>query len=89
MTKWSWKWAHWKMGVHLLLRTKRFGVNNLWWNKWDSMFGYPTWKILLRIILIYPLVREYRFIKVRCTGVHFLPADINDMPWPPRLEVTE
>ncbi len=86
MNKRRWMQAHWKMGVHLLLRTKRFGVNNSWWNNWDSMFGYPLWKILLRIALIYPLVLEYRFIKRRCTRVFFLPADINDMLWPSRLE---
>lgn len=82
MDKRRWMLAHWKMGVHLLLRTKRFGVNNFWWNNWDSMWGYPLWKIVLRIFMIDPLVREYRLIKFRCVGVHFLPADINAMLWP-------
>jgi len=31
--------ATWKMVTHLLLRTKRFGVNNQLWAERDSLFG--------------------------------------------------
>lgn len=37
---------NWKIFLHLLLRTKRFGVNNEWWNHYDSIFGLPTRLIL-------------------------------------------
>jgi len=32
---------NWKLGLHLLLGTYRFGVNNDWWSPFDSMFGIP------------------------------------------------
>jgi hypothetical protein len=41
--------SHWKLVLHLLLGTKRFGVNNCWSERFDSLFcvplfgfGYPT-----------------------------------------------
>ena len=50
---------NWKMFLHLLLRTKRFGVNNKWWNDYDSIFGLSTCKIIWRIITIKPLIIEW------------------------------
>lgn len=37
---------HWKLGIHLVLRTKRFGVNNDLWVKFDSIFGCSFWRKL-------------------------------------------
>ena len=74
--------SHWKLGFHLLLRTKRFGVDNRWWSTFDSMFGYPLWKIILRVVLIYPLYQEYWLIKSRTLGAHLLPAETCRMLWP-------
>lgn len=72
---------HWKIGFHLILRTKRFGVDNRWWSNFDSMWGYPLWKIALRVVLIYPLIREYRRIKARTIGVHLLSGETCRMLW--------
>lgn len=63
---------NWKLFFHLLLRTKRFGVNNQWWNKYDSIFGLPTYKIILRIITIRPLIIEWSKIKFRAVACHFI-----------------
>ncbi len=73
--------GHWKIGFHLILRTKRFGVDNHWWSQFDSMFGYPLWKIVWRVLLIYPLIREYWRIKARTIGVHLLTSEIREMLW--------
>ena len=70
--KWRWILGNWKIGCHLLLRTKRFGVNNRTWSQFDSMFGLPLWKVVLRVVTVYPLLRECRAIKARTVGVHFL-----------------
>jgi hypothetical protein len=63
---------NWKMFLHLLLRTKRFGVNNKWWNEYDSIFGLPTSIIILRIITIKPLITEWTKIKFRVVACHFM-----------------
>jgi len=42
-------WKHWKLGVHLIFRTRRFGVNNKWWGPFDSLFGAKTWKQRLNL----------------------------------------
>lgn len=39
---------NWKLIIHLLFNTYRFGVNNQWWSEFDSMFGKPWYKIRLR-----------------------------------------
>jgi hypothetical protein len=63
---------NWKLFIHLLLRTKRFGVNNKWWNEFDSLFGLSTWKIMIRIITVRPLITELTKIKFRVVACHFM-----------------
>ena len=65
-------YKNWKLFVHLLFRTKRFGVNNQWWNNYDSIFGLSTCKIIFRIILIKPLIVELTKIKFRVVACHFM-----------------
>ena len=81
MNKKRWILNHWKIGLHLILRTKRFGVDNRWWSQFDSMWGYPLWKIILRVAMIYPLIQEYRRIKARTIGVHLLSGETCQMLW--------
>jgi hypothetical protein len=63
---------NWKMFLHLFLRTKRFGVNNKWYNDFDSDFGLPFIKILWRILTIMPLIVEWQKIKFRIVACHFI-----------------
>jgi len=56
---------HWKIGVHFIFRTKRFGVNNKWWSKFDSIFGASFWQ-RLRII------NNWKMMKFRAGKLHFL-----------------
>lgn len=70
---------NWKIFIHLLFRTKRFGVNNHWWNYFDSGFGLPWYKIIIRILLIYPLFETYTEIKFRAIACSFLSEKTNKL----------
>ena len=64
---------HWKLGVHLLFRTKRFGVNNKWRSPFDSIFGRSFKRQLLDVITIRPIMWNYRHMKLRAGSLaHFL-----------------
>jgi len=68
--------TNWKVFVHLLLRTRHFGVNNRWWeNGYDSLWGLPLYKILWRIVRVYPLIHEYYALKFRIVHNKFLPFE--------------
>lgn len=62
---------HWKIGVHLLFRTKRFGVNNKWWSNFDSLFGWSNRKKLQAILSIKPIIDNYKGMKFRAGALHF------------------
>lgn len=74
---------NWKIGFHLVFRTKRFGVNNEWWSSFDSViFGWPWYKILWGITMIYPFVRNYRSMKARATGKYWMTDEqLEIMGW--------
>ncbi len=59
-------YEHWKLGVHLLFKTKRFGVNNQWWASFDSLFGAR------RLSDRFRLIRNYKLMKIRAK-IGFLP----------------
>ena len=64
---------HWKQGVHFILRTKRFGVNNRWWSDFDSLFGRGFWYKIFTVIAIMPMIRNYRHMKWRAgSAAHML-----------------
>jgi len=64
---------NWKLGVHLLLNTKKFGVNNEWWSRFDSVvWGKPTINIILDIVKISPTINNYRGMKFRAGALHFM-----------------
>lgn len=56
---------NWKLIIHLLFRTKRFGVNNEWRVNFDSFFGVPVYRMMLDIITIVPILRNYRMMRYR------------------------
>lgn len=57
---------NWKMIVHLLFKTKRFGVNNLLWSNQPSIFGSP--------LGITRTLKNYRMMKVRAFS-GFIPLN--------------
>ena len=72
MTKIQYVKQNWKLGIHLIFRTKRFGVNNRWWNDFDSMFGLSLYEIIFSVLKIRPLIDNYKLMKFRAENCHFL-----------------
>ena len=64
--------AHWKLGVHLVCRTKRFGVNNGWWATFDSLWGWSLGRLLWSIVTVVPMIKNLQGIWVRAVVCHFL-----------------
>ena len=56
---------HWKLGFHLIFRTKRFGVNNRWWSDFDSIMGASFWQR-------FRIMNNWRNMKFRAGKLHFL-----------------
>lgn len=57
---------NWKLIVHLLFSTYRFGVNNEWWSTYDSMFGRP----LLERIMLFTICDNYLMMRFRAEACH-------------------
>lgn len=69
-------YKHWKLGVHLVVGTRYFGVNNELWSYFpDTLLGEPLWRVILNIATIIPLYRRYRAMKYRATVLGFLHPD--------------
>jgi len=82
MTRIKYILGNWKLVVHLLFRTKRFGVNNQWWSDFDGHFGLPLHKVILRTIMVYPIIYEYYCLKFRAVHNHFLSSnEKNKLGW--------
>ncbi len=63
---------NWKLGAHLLFRTKRFGVNNRWWSYFDSIFGISNLEKIKAVILIRPLIEIWKHMRFRAGACHIL-----------------
>ena len=66
--------ANWKMLIHLIFRTKRFGVNNQWWGSFDSLWGWNNSKKVIAIIRVKPLIQNYKGMIFR-SAIGFIPWD--------------
>jgi len=64
--------VHWKLGVHLIFRTKRFGVNDRWWSQFDSMFGWSLQSRIWGILTLLPLFHNLQQMEWRIRNCHFL-----------------
>lgn len=68
-TRFKYAIKYWKLAIHLVFKTKHFGVNNLWWAQQPSAIGWHWYKILFGIITVLPIWRNYQSLKVRsCLG---------------------
>lgn len=73
---------NWKLSLHLILRTRRFGVNNRWWSDFDSHFGLPLHKVILRVLLVYPIIYEFYCMKFRAVHNYFMSSgELNKLGW--------
>lgn len=59
---------NWKLIIHLLFRTYRFGVDNKWWNEFDSIFGLPYRKR-------WNVIERYKEMRFRAF-IGFVPKDV-------------
>ena len=59
----------WKLVIHLLFLTKHFGVNNKWWESFEGIGGISVFERMRRMILIYPIVRQYKWLRFKSTFV--------------------
>lgn len=65
MEKLSYLFKNWKFVVHLLLKTKYFGVNNQWCSSFPSAIGWGFWERVLKTLMIVPIIRNYQSIRMR------------------------
>lgn len=63
---------HWKLGVHLLFRTRRFGVNDRAWVSFDSMFGVSKRRILCDVLRVKPIIDNWKRMKFRAKAAYFV-----------------
>lgn len=61
---------NWKLVIHLLFGTYRFGVDNSKWSSFDSMFGVP----LRERFIPSKILQRYRMMKVRAS-CGFIPKE--------------
>jgi len=64
--------ANWKIGVHLVFCTKRFGTNNQWWCEYDSMFGKSILSRLIMLLKVRPLIEQWKHVRFRAGACHAL-----------------
>jgi len=62
--------THWKLLVHYLFRTKRFGHNNEWWAKEDFFLGWNFKKQFWSTLKICPIYKNYWYAKRRAYKVN-------------------
>lgn len=68
---------YWRLAVHLILKTKHFGVNNQWWSSHPSPVGWSCGQRLWGIVTLLPILRNYQSMMVRsCLG--WIPGDDAD-----------
>ncbi|WP_198401062.1 hypothetical protein [Thiomicrospira microaerophila] len=68
-TKMQYGMKYWRLAIHLIFKTKRFGVNNQWWARQPSPIGWEWYQIVWGVLSVMPIVRNYQSMKVRsCIG---------------------
>ena len=67
---------NWKLIIHLLFKTNRFGVNNQWSSNFDSIFGgWTVGQRIINTIKIKPIIFNYQFAKYRAVSCGFLSRE--------------
>ncbi len=66
--------AHWKLAVHIIFRTRHFGVNNKLYSKRAVPYGQNLARIILNTLLGFPLWRAFKLMRWRMgPTVGFIP----------------
>ena len=66
---------NWKLGVHLALHTRRFGVNNGWWSSFPSIIGRPFLRIILDIVTVRPVILNIKAAIIRAYACGFMAPE--------------
>ena len=66
---------NWKQGTHLVFHTKRFGVNNRWFEDFDSILGWEWYRILWGIIKVKPILLSLKFVLIRAFSLGLLAPE--------------
>ena len=65
----------WKLGAHLVFRTKRFGVNNGWWSYFDSStFGISWRQRVWMILTVRPFIKNLKGLWYRSKGCYIMTS---------------
>ena len=56
---------HWRLVVHLLLKTQKFGVNNQWIAKHPSALAWSFQERVIGILKVTPILNNYRCLVMR------------------------
>ena len=75
-------YKNWKFLYHIIIGTKRFGVDNKWWCSFDSIFGLDIYKQIINIITVKPLFLRYKMARFRSIDCGFLHPDNAIKLWP-------
>ena len=88
---WLFIFQNWKLIVHLLLKTKRFGVNNNWCSSFESTIlgSWTRREMLVGLLKVSPIVHNYKLARFRAVYLYFLhPQTCWDLGWhSPDLEI--
>lgn len=80
-----WICRHWKIVLHLLLGTHRFGVNNKWRERFSVWYGLHPLKIFWNVLRVYPIIRMYHFVKWRTIGCNTLDTETCELLFPKEM----
>ena len=71
---------NWKLMIHLLWKTDKFGVNNKRTVPFNSFFGgWSNKDKVMNTLKVKPFLRNYRCVKLRATQCGFLTREECEM----------
>ncbi len=56
---------NWRFIIHILFKTRHFGVNNQWWSADASALSWSYANRFIGIVCIIPIIRNYQAAKYR------------------------
>lgn len=77
--EWQVRWVfarhYWRLAIHLIFKTRHFGVNNRWWSRHPSPIGWSCSQRIWGMLTLLPIWRNYQSMKVRSALGWLPPAD--------------
>ena len=57
--------SHWRFILHLIFKTRYFGVNNQWWSAHPSAVSWTWRQRLVAIITVNPIIQNIQSMRFR------------------------